>query len=250
MNSFLYEGNISHIRYAPINKKFDYSLFMLFLDLDELPKLFEKFWFWSAQNWNIAYFRRKDHMGNNNDSLGKSVRNRVLKETGKRLDGRIFLMTHLCYFGYRFNPVSFYYCFDSSNDNVQTIIAEITNTPWGEQFCYLLDCNKSIEKHGMKFFSFKKEFHISPFMDMNINYEWEFSEPNDHIKICMKNIKEGKKIFEASLNMKKEEINSKTLTQALLKYPLITWKVKSAIYYQAFKLWYSKCPFYSHPKTN
>ena len=75
MNSALYEGNVTHIRYLPIKKKFDYSLFMLFLDLEELPELFESFWFWSARKWNIAYFRRSDHMGNPNDCLSDTVRN-------------------------------------------------------------------------------------------------------------------------------------------------------------------------------
>ena len=249
MNSALYEGHVTHIRYLPIKKKFDYSLFMLFLDLEELPKLFESFWFWSARKWNIAYFRRSDHMGDPSKSLSDTVRNWVFTKTGKRPEGRIFLMTHLCYFGYRFNPVSFYYCFDSSESNVQTIIAEINNTPWGEQFCYLLDCSKSMEKEGMQKFFFKKEFHISPFMDMDFDYEWQFSEPKEHLKVCMSNIKEGKKTFEANLLMKKKPINSKSLTRALLKYPLITWKVKAAIYYQAFKLWYAKCPFHPHPKN-
>jgi len=249
MNSALYEGNVTHIRYSPIKKRFDYSLFMLLLDLEELPDLFESFWFWSARKWNIAYFRRSDHMGNPNESLSESVRNWVLKKTGKRPDGRIFLMTHLCYFGYRFNPVSFYYCFDSSERNVETIIAEINNTPWGEQFCYLLDCSKSFENKGIRFFSFKKEFHISPFMDMDCDYEWEFSEPKENLKICMNNLKKGEKIFEANLIMEKKPISSKSLTRALLKYPLITWKIKAAIYFQAFKLWYENCPFYPHPKN-
>ena len=101
----------------------------------------------------------------------------------------------------------------------------------------------------MKKFIFKKEFHISPFMDMDFDYEWKFSEPKEHLKVCMSNIKEGEKTFEANLLMKKKSINSKSLTRALLKYPLITWKVKAAIYYQAFKLWYAKCPFHPHPKN-
>ena len=250
MNSALYEGSVSHIRYSPKNKEFNYSLFMLLLDLEELPDLFDSFWFWSARKWNIAYFRRNDHMGDPNEPLSESIRNWVLKKTGKRPDGRIYLMTHLCYFGNGFNPVSFYYCFDSSRSNVQTIIAEINNTPWGEQFCYLFDCSNSDEGQGIQSFSFKKEFHISPFMDMDVDYEWEFSEPEEQLKVSMISVKKGEKIFEANLTMKKTIINTNSLTKALLKYPLITWKMKAAIYYQAFKLWYKNFPFYPHPKIN
>ena len=249
MNSSLYEGHVTHIRYSPVKKKFDYSLFMLFLDLAELPELFDSFWFWSARNWNLAFFRRQDHMGDPNQPLSKSVRNWIFKKTGTKPDGPIFLMTHLSYFGYRFNPVSFYYCFDSSGKKLQTIIAEINNTPWGEQFCYLLDCSKSVQKQKMLTFYLKKEFHISPFMDMDFNYEWGFSDPKEILEVRMKNLKENKNVFEASLTMEKISINSYSLTRALLKYPLITWKVKAAIYYQAFRLWHSNCPFHPHPKN-
>ena len=101
----------------------------------------------------------------------------------------------------------------------------------------------------MKKFIFKKEYHISPFMDMDFDYEWQFSEPKEDLKVCMSNKKEGVRILEANLLMEKIPINSKSLRRALLKYPLITWKVKAAIYYQAFKLWYAKCPFHPHPKN-
>jgi DUF1365 family protein len=249
MNSALYEGVVNHIRYSPIERKFHYSLFMLFLDLDELPELFDPYWFWSARSWNLAHYRRRDHMGRSSVPLAESVREWISEKTGSRPDGPIFIMTNLGYLGYRFNPVSFYFCFDSSKRSVRTIIAEINNTPWGEQYCYLLDSSQTEEKDGMKRFCFKKEFHISPFMDMGIDYEWYFSEPKENLRVHMENWGQGKKLFEANLEMARRPINSRSLTRALIKYPLMTWKVKAGIYYQALNLWLKKCPFYSHPKN-
>ncbi len=248
MNSAIYEGAVNHIRYSPTRRTFDYSLFMLFLDLDELPELFDPYWFWSARRWNFAHFRRRDHLGDNDIPLSEAVRNWVFEQTGKKPDGPVFLMTHLSYLGYRFNPVSFYFCFDRTMESVQSIIAEINNTPWGEQHCYLLDLSLVNEKNGMKKFCFEKEFHISPFMDMGIDYEWYFSEPGERLKVQMENWNKGKKIFEANLVMKRKPINGHSLARVLIKYPLMTWKVKAAIYYQALLLWWKKCPFYSHPK--
>lgn len=248
MNSSIYEGVVNHIRYSPIKRDFDYSLFMLFLDLDELPELFDPYWFWSARRWNFAHFRRYDHLGDNKIPLSEAVRNWVFEQTGKRPDGPVFLMTHLSYLGYRFNPVSFYFCFDQTMQSVQSIIAEINNTPWGEQHCYLLNSNLIDATNGMKKFCFKKEFHISPFMDMGLNYEWYFSEPGELFKVQMENWNQDEKIFEANLVMKRKPINSFSLARALIRYPLMTWKVKAGIYYQALLLWLRKCPFYSHPK--
>ncbi len=248
MNSAIYEGRVNHIRYFPAKREFDYSLFMLFLDLDELPELFDPYWFWSARGWNFAHFRRKDHLGGADVSLSEAVRNWVFEQTGKRPGGPVFLLTHLSYFGYRFNPVSFYFCFDSENKSTQGIIAEINNTPWGEQHCYLLNSSLATETNGMKKFCFKKEFHISPFMDMGVDYEWYFSEPNERFMVRMENWKQGKKFFEANLSMKRKPINSFSLAKTFIRYPLMTWKVKAAIYYQALLLWLQKYPFYSHPK--
>ena len=248
MNSCIYEGIVNHTRYSPAKRKFDYSLFMLFLNLEELPGLFDSYWLWSARKWNFAYFRRSDHLGNINVPLSNSVRDWVFKKTGKNFDGPVFLMTHLSYLGYRFNPVSFYFCFDREMKLVQNIITEINNTPWGEQHCYLLSPSLVNEINGMKKFCFKKEFHISPFMDMELDYEWYFSEPGEYFKVRMENWKQGKKFFEATLNMKRKSINNASLARALIRYPLLTWKIKAAIYYQALMLWLQKFPFYSHPK--
>ena len=220
---------------------------MLLLDLEELPDLFESFWFWSARKWNIAYFRRSDHMGNPNESLSESVRNWVLKKTGKRPDGRIFLMTHLCYFGYRFNPVSFYYCFDTTDSKLEMIMAEVTNTPWNERHSYIID--KRMLKGSKKNLvaELEKKLHVSPFWGMDHQYEWLFSEPDESLLVNMKNFKSKVKVFDATLTMKRKALTIKNLLISVLRFPFITLIVVYRIHWQALKLWIKKAPFFVHP---
>ncbi len=111
---------------------------MMFLDLDELPGVFDRFWLWSARSFNLAWFKQSDHMGGETQSLNKAVRDMLYQHTGVRAEGPIRLLTHCRYFGFGFNPVSFYYCYDKDDTHVENIIAEVNNTPWGEQYCYVL----------------------------------------------------------------------------------------------------------------
>ena len=114
---------------------------MTCLGLDELDEIFKPFSFWSIERWNLAYFRRRDHLGKDNIPLDQAARDLVAEKTGKRPSGRIQLVTHLCYFGFRINPVSFYICWNKDGTEMENIIAEINNTPWGEQHCYIFEVN-------------------------------------------------------------------------------------------------------------
>ena len=144
MKSCVYEGTVRHRRSAPVHHAFQYSIFMMYLDLAELRVLFHKRWLWSARRPNVAWFSQDDHLGDPQVPLDHNVRDLVEAKTGHRPAGPIRLLTHLRYFGYGFNPVSFYFCFDSTDSLVETIVAEVTNTPWGEQHCYVL--GKSLDE--------------------------------------------------------------------------------------------------------
>ena len=247
MKSCLYEGQVLHKRYHPLSHIFKYSLFMVSLRLDELEEIFKPYWLWSIESWNLAYFRRRDHLGNAEVPLDQAVRDLVESKTGSRPEGPIQLMTHLSYFGFRFNPVSFYFCWSKDESTVENIIAEINNTPWGEQHCYVLKVNKQ-NQDGTNQFVFGKEFHISPFMDMKIKYVWTFSELGDKCRIHMENWDGNQKLLDVSLAMIRSKISHTSLARALIRYPFMTMKVVWGIYYQALRLWMKHCPFYSHPK--
>ncbi len=166
----------------------------------------------------------------------------------KRPKGSIRLLTHLRYFGYCFNPVSFYYCYDESDEEVETIVAEIHNTPWGEEYCYVL--GEDLNEHpmrGWKRYQFNKNFHISPFMDMDIWYDWRFRKPGKSLTVHMNNSEKGKKLFDATLTLNRREIDSYLLNRVLIAYPLMTLKVTTMIYLQALRLWSKGAVFYVHP---
>jgi uncharacterized protein len=247
MNSCLYNGWVRHRRAGPTGHEFRYRIFMTYIDLKELPDLFSRFWLWSAERPALARFRRKDYFGAADKPLDAAIRDLVAKETGTRPTGPIRLLTHLRYFGYCFNPVSFYYCFDERDTHVETIVAEVTNTPWGERHAYVLPADSGTDQNGKLRFRFDKRFHVSPFLPMDMQYDWRFSPPHDRLLVHMENFRAGEKAFDATLVLERQEITGGALARTLLAFPFITAKVSLAIYWQALRLWLKKAPFHTHP---
>jgi DUF1365 family protein len=220
---------------------------MIYLDLAELDEVFKGRWLWSSDNFNIACFNRAYHLGDPSIPLDQAVRDFVSERTGRRQEGPIRMLTQLRYFGHNFNPVSFYYCFEKEGRQVETIIVEIHNTPWGERFCYVLEEEQSKGSKKDKKFALSKQFHVSPFMDMDIRYEWEFTDPGDSVRVFMASHEKGEKIFEAELSMDRHEITGSELSRMLIKHPFMNIRIIGAIYWQALRLWTKGAPFYTHP---
>ena len=221
----------------------------MFLDLKELPTLFDIHPLWSYQRWNVAFFHRKDHFGDPSVPLDTAVRDLIQTNLGNRPVGPIRMLTHLRYFGYCFNPASFYYCYDDSDIRVETIVVEIHNTPWGERHCYVFgDSQNEHPVDHWRRYRFNKNFHVSPFIDMDIQYDWRFRVPGDIIRVHMIDIEKHKKLFDATLMLKRQPISHKGLTRVLIKYPLMTMKVTTMIHFQALRLLLNNTPFFTHPK--
>ena len=250
MNSCIYEGRVRHRRFTPVANAFQYRLYLLYLDLDELPRVFDVHPLWSVERVNAAYFRRRDHLGPQRVPLDGAVRDLVEERTGARPDGPVRMLTHLRYFGYCFNPVSIYYCWDRADRRVEAIVAEVHNTPWLEEHCYVFGEADNVHPHpGWRQFCFDKAFHVSPFMEMGIRYDWRFLAPGERIQVHMNLFAGDVKRFDATLSLQRTPLTRRSLTRVLLAYPLMTWKVTAMIYRQALRLRRKGARVYAHPKT-
>lgn len=247
MNSHFFVGQIRHRRFQPREHHFAYRLFMVYLDLDDIDRVFNGRWFWSTRGPNLAWFRREDYLGGGAALLAAKVREVVLDAGGPEPQGPIRMLTHLRYFGYCFNPVTFYYCFDTSGQSVESIVAEITNTPWKERKAYVLIPSSDEVEARIHRFCFPKSFHVSPFMPMDIDYDWRFSVPGDDLNVHMNLEREGARLFDATLTLERQPIDGWHLAKALLSFPPMTLKVIAGIYWEALWLKVKGVPVFDHP---
>jgi DUF1365 family protein len=227
-------------------------LFLTYLDLEELPSLFAGRWLWSAKPPSIAWFRRRDHLGDPCIPLSVAVRDLVHARLGFRPNGPIRLLTHLRCFGFAMNPVSFYYCFDQ-RDRLECVVAEVNNTPWGEQHSYVLDLRSECESEVSLRAQNTKEFHVSPFLSMDYVYCWRITVPDHDLQIDIANHRSNDPaappVFNASLRLERREWTTATLARVLVQYPIITLQVYTAIYWQALRLWLKGVPYVPHPAS-
>ncbi len=251
LNSCLYRGMVSHRRLRPVRHEFRQRLFLVYLDLSELETMFAGRWLWSTSRLAPARFRREDHLGESDTSLPECVRDLVEVETGQRPRGPVRLLTHLRYWGYVMNPLSLYYCFDRPGPkaDVVAVVAEVNNTPWGERHCYVLDVKGQTGREAFRI-THAKQFHVSPFLPLEMQYHWLVSVPNESLTVSIATELEGECNFEAALSLERRPLTTTSLAAALVTHPWMTGHVLAAIYWQALRLWWKGIPVYPHPAAS
>jgi uncharacterized protein len=248
MLSCIYHGYVRHRRLTPAKHAFRYGLYMLYLDLDELPSLLQGGAGLSRARFSPASFRRTDHLGPPPQPLAGAVGDLVEERTGRRPDGPIRLLTLPRNFGYRFCPLSLYYCYDRGGRTVETVVAEVSNTPWLEQHWYVLGAGNCTAAPPRLRFRHPKDFHVSPFMAMDVEYEWRLTAPGPRLAAAIVSSQNGARLFDVGLSLRRRELGRWNMFRTLLRYPWMTVRVTQAIYWQALRLRGKRCPFYPHPE--
>lgn len=263
--SCFYEGTLEHRRLRPVPHRFNAQIFLVLLDLAEVPRLFAEQplgprWLWSDRWPALARFRRADYLGDQRRDLAECVRDEVEQQLGTRPRGAVQLLTNFRYLGWRMNPVSFYYCYDE-HDHLAALVAEVRNTPWKERHVYVLDGRapraNEVSPRGhedpprskLVQRELAKAFHVSPFMGMEQQYHWRIEPPGESLRLQIESREDHAPIFAAGLQLQRRALSCETGLRLLAEYPLQTWRIGLMIYWQAFRLWQKQVPFYPHPEA-
>lgn len=262
--SAVYEGFVRHRRFSPVEHEFRYPLFLMYLDLAELPEALDPYPLFSARGRAPARFRREDFMGRPDRPLDECAREAVEEATGVYPSGPVRLLAGLRYFGHSFNPVSLYYCFDPAGERVEAVVADVQNIPWGERHPYVLA--RGERRGSVLSDEIEKTFHVSPLMGMDQTYAFRAGEPGEslavHIESRPRETVESRRIgavsrsrrapkqFDATLNLRRRELSRRTLTTMLARYPAMSLQVVAKIYAQSLRLKLKGARYHPHPERS
>jgi uncharacterized protein len=241
MESALYTGTLRHRRSSPAHHDFTVPLFMAFLDIDRLPELMRVSPFAGYNRFGWASFHERDHFGD----PALSLRERLRQDAGASglalPDGPIYLLTHLRYLGYVFNPISLFYCYDR-RQRLQQVLAEVNST-FGETCNYWLPAGPG----GTVSHRCPKKMHVSPFLPMELDYQFVLPAPGGSLVAHIGTSQGPHRPFDATLRLQREDWTAAALHRALRRFPWMTAQVMAGIHWQALRLYLKKVPVVPHP---
>ncbi len=238
----IYEGAIRHRRFAVRPRRFEHPLVLFYLDLERIDEVLGGRLV--RTHPGVIRFRRPDYLGDPREPLAEAVRRVVEDRSGWRPDGAIRVLCQLRTFGYCFNPVSFYFCFDAQ-ERLGAVVAEVTNTPWGERHAYVLRSHS--EGHVLSG-CFEKQLHVSPFLGMDQHYQWRATAPGPRLSVHIENHEGEGRTFDATLALRRLELTRSRLRRVIWRYPLASLRVLALIYGHALVLWLKRVPVYAKPR--
>lgn len=246
LDSSIYTGTLRHRRFEPVRHEFTYPIFLAFLDIDRIPSLMRVSPLASYNRFNWAAFAERDHFGDPALPLRERLKSDARQQGVELPEGPIFLLTHLRYLGYNFNPISLFYCYDRSAA-LQMVLAEVNNT-FGETCNYWLSPKNRLNSCHSFVYRCKKAMHVSPFMPMNLDYRFVLTDPGDTLIAHMSTLEGEHSYFDATLSLRREPWTAGALHRSLLRFPWMTAKVITAIHWEALRLFLKKVPVFTHPK--
>jgi len=237
IDSGLFVGTLRHRRFTPVAHTFTYPLFMALLDIDRVPELMQRSRLTSHNRWNWASFDDRDHFGD----PGRPLRERLEADAARHgIDlpaGPVFLLTHLRYLGYCFNPVSFFYCFDHAG-RPRVVVAEVSNTSGGTRN-YWLQPDPAARPFRA---AAAKSLAVSPFMPVDLDYTFAFTPPATRLVAHIETSQAGVVGFDATLSLERRPWTAAEIRRVLVRYPAMTATVMAQIHWEALRLWWKGVP--------
>ena len=185
----------------------------------------------SYNTFNLISFFDKDHGERDGSSLFEWVKKSLVENNINSENIKIKLLCYPRIFGYVFNPLSVFFVYDNQ-ENLISILYEVKNT-FGEQHTYIF----KVENNNLLQHNCSKKFHVSPFIEMNCTYFFKILKPAEKISVIIDQYQLNEKILFASQDGRRVDFNTKELLKSYIKHPLMTFKIISAIHFEAFKLW-------------
>ena len=239
LHSGIYTGRVAHHRHTPVEHRFTYRIAMVYLDLSEVTEVCGLHPLWSRERRNAVTFRRADYLGDPAVPLDDAVRDLVEERTGTRPSGPVGVLTQLRTWGWLFNPITTYYCWDRAHSEVETVVVEVTNTPWHERTAYVLP--------GTGVHRAAKGMHVSPFLPMGLTHRFTIGEPGRHLTLAVDDFDGDDLVFAASMTLTRTAAGRRAQGRLLWRFPLMTLRVSLGIYRQALALRRKGVPFHAHP---